>query len=41
VVDGIATSSFRITWMIDRERIDEAVRLLHATFIERQGQRVP
>jgi len=41
VVDGIATSSFRITWTIDRQRIDEAVRLLHATFIERQGQRVP
>ena len=32
---GVATSSFRITWMIDRTRLDEAVRLLHATFIER------
>ena len=32
---GIATSSFRITWMIDRERLDDAVRALHATFIER------
>src|SRR4051794_2686908 len=31
-VEGIATSSFRITWMIDRERLDDAVRLLHATF---------
>src|SRR3954468_3729416 len=31
-VKGIATSSFRITWMIDRERLDDAVRLLHATF---------
>jgi aspartate kinase len=33
-VDAVATSSFRITWMIDRARLDEAVRLLHATFIE-------
>jgi aspartate kinase len=32
--EGIATSSFRITWMIDRARLDDAVRLLHATFIE-------
>ena len=31
---AIATSSFRITWMIDRARLDEAVRLLHRTFIE-------
>jgi aspartate kinase len=30
----IATSSFRISWMIDRQRLDEAVRLLHRTFIE-------
>jgi aspartate kinase len=30
----IATSSFRISWMIDRARLDEAVRLLHGTFIE-------
>jgi aspartate kinase len=32
--DRVATSSFRITWMIDRARLDDAVRLLHATFIE-------
>jgi aspartate kinase len=31
---GIATSSFRITWMIDRTRTDDAVRLLHERFIE-------
>src|SRR3954453_9404674 len=31
-IDGIATSSFRITWMIDRARLDDAVRLLHNTF---------
>ena len=34
-IEGIATSSFRITWMIDRARLDDAVRLLHRTFIER------
>jgi len=34
-VHGVATSSFRITWMIDRARLDAAVRLLHATFLER------
>jgi aspartate kinase len=34
-IEGIATSSFRITWMIDRARLDDSVRLLHATFIER------
>jgi aspartate kinase len=33
-VPGVATSSFRITWLIDRSRIDDAVRLLHTTFIE-------
>jgi len=33
-VSGISTSSFRITWMIDRSRLDDAVRLLHRTFIE-------
>jgi aspartate kinase len=34
-VSGISTSSFRITWMIDRARLDDAVRLLHRTFIEK------
>ena len=29
-----ATSSFRITWMIDRSVIAKAVRLLHGAFIE-------
>jgi aspartate kinase len=29
-----ATSSFRITWMIPRDRTEEAVRLLHHRFIE-------
>jgi aspartate kinase len=31
-VRGIATSSFRITWTIQRGRLDEAVRVLHALF---------
>ncbi len=31
---GVATSSFRITWMAERTRVDEAVRLLHRTFLE-------
>jgi len=30
---GLATSSFRITWMVDRHRVDDAVRLLHGTFL--------
>jgi len=34
VARHVATSSFRITWMIDRPRVDDAVRLLHETFIE-------
>jgi aspartate kinase len=33
-VYGISTSSFRITWMLDRAKLDDAVRLLHRTFIE-------
>jgi aspartate kinase len=32
---GLATSSFRITWMVDRTHVDHAVRVLHAAFIER------
>ena len=35
VAEHVATSSFRITWMIDRARLDDAVRLLHETFIKR------
>ncbi|HZT76179.1 MAG TPA: aspartate kinase [Vicinamibacterales bacterium] len=36
-----ATSSFRITWMIDRGQVDAAVRLLHRTFIEGQTPLLP
>jgi aspartate kinase len=32
---GLATSSFRATWLIERRELDRAVRLLHALFIER------
>jgi aspartate kinase len=31
---AVATSSFRITWMIDRELVAEAVRVLHGAFID-------
>jgi aspartate kinase len=34
-ISGVSTSSFRITWMIDRTKLDDAVRLLHRTFIEK------
>jgi aspartate kinase len=38
---GVSTSSFRITWMVDRARLDDAVRLLHRTFLEQQEPVVP
>ena len=38
---GIATSSFRITWTIDRSTLDDAVRQLHRTFIEAPQLPVP
>jgi aspartate kinase len=31
---GISTSSFRATWLVAREHLDEAVRQMHATFLE-------
>jgi aspartate kinase len=36
---GTATSSLRITWMIARDRAEDAVRLLHQRFIESDSQR--
>ena len=39
--EAIATSSFRITWTIDRTRLDDGVRLLHQTFIEAQTPPLP
>ncbi len=38
---GIATSSFRTTWLIDRTAVDDAVRVLHTTFIARESPPVP
>ena len=38
---ALATSSFRITWMIPRARADEAVRVLHGHFIEREKPLLP
>ena len=31
---GLATSSFRVSWLVPRERLDEAVRALHALYLE-------
>ncbi len=37
----VATSSFRITWMIPRDRLDAAARALHAHFIESVSPLLP
>jgi aspartate kinase len=41
IIRGLATSSFRITWMLDRAMLDEAVRLLHRTFLEGESRQEP
>jgi aspartate kinase len=33
---GLATSSFRVTWLIARGRLDDAVRALHQSFLEEE-----
>jgi aspartate kinase len=38
---GTATSSFRITWMIPRDRAEDAVRILHRRFIESEAPLLP
>jgi aspartate kinase len=38
---GVATSSFRITWMIPRDRTEDAVRTLHGGFIEAEMRLLP
>lgn len=38
---GTATSSFRITWIIPRDRTNDAVRALHQRFIESEQPLVP
>jgi aspartate kinase len=38
---GIATSSFRITWLVEREKIDIVVKHFHRSFIENAAPVVP
>ena len=38
---ALSTSSFRTTWLVNREKLDAAVRTLHAAFIERSEPVVP
>jgi aspartate kinase len=38
---ALATSSFRITWMVPRDRTADVVRALHARFIESQRPLLP
>jgi aspartate kinase len=38
---GIATSSFRITWLVEREKIDIVVQHFHRIFIENAAPVVP
>ena len=38
---GIATSSFRVTWLVDRTKVDEVVRLFHPMFVEGPQPAVP
>ena len=39
--EGIATSSFRITWMVPGDRTKDVVRALHTRFIESQRPLLP
>jgi aspartate kinase len=38
---GIATSSFRITWLVEREKVDKVVECFHRLFIENANPAVP
>jgi aspartate kinase len=38
---AVATSSFRISWMLSRDQVDDAARSLHQTFIEAEPPPVP
>jgi aspartate kinase len=40
-VHGISTSSFRITWLVPLDSVDNAVRALHTVFIEATPHPVP
>jgi aspartate kinase len=41
VPGGVATSSFRITWMVPRSGVADAVRALHRRFVEAPAQPLP
>ena len=41
VARAVATSSFRITWLVERTRLDDAVRRLHALYIESPSPLLP
>jgi aspartate kinase len=38
---GLSTSSFRITWLVPRSSLNEAVRALHAELLPAEGPAVP
>jgi hypothetical protein len=38
---GIATSSFRVTWLIERAKVDLVVQHFHQLFIENAQPMVP
>jgi aspartate kinase len=38
---GIATSSFRITWLIEREQVEKVVQFFHRIFIDQATPAVP
>ena len=38
---GVSTSSFRITWLLPDASVNDAVRVLHRTFLESPAQPVP
>lgn len=40
-IADVTTSSFRVTWLVARERTDEAVRALHHAFLEDAPSPVP
>ncbi|MGE3705521.1 MAG: aspartate kinase [Vicinamibacterales bacterium] len=40
-VDDLTTSSFRITWMVQRDDLQAAVRRLHRAFIDRVSEPTP
>jgi aspartate kinase len=41
VAAGTATSSFRITWLVPRQRANDAVAALHQQFVERAAPLLP